>query len=508
MNHAAWPPLLHDLLDRAVARYPDASAVSDPAATMTYRWLDSASRRLASWLAALGVGRGDRVILAVPPCVLVPALVYGCSRAGAVFVITGEQSPAATLIHLIEDAEPALLVTGSERLQQLAAGWGVRSAALAQADAVANADIEPTVPLPPIAVDSACLLYTSGSTGMPKAVVCTHAQMTFAATAIAAQIGYVSSDVIYVALPLSFDYGLYQIFLAALGGARVHLTSASQAGATLVAHLRETGATVLPAVPSLAAALAAMLRRPGARPPALRLLTSTGAAMPERVPDELRALVPGLRVQLMYGLTECKRATIMPPDEDARRPGACGRPLPGTEVFAADDTGRRLPPGETGEIVVRGPHVMSGYWRCPELTEMRFRQVAGLFPQLHTGDYGWLDEDGYLYFSGRRDGLYKERGFRVSVTEVEAAAHRVPGVLAAAVLPPAAGRDGATLLAVTELAPPELLAGMRSELEDFKVPRACLIVPELPLTQNGKVDHAELARLAGPGGLMTGSTDG
>ena len=495
------PLLLHDLLDRAASGHPDADAVSDGIRTVTYRWLADASRGLAGWLVTRGVKRGDRVILAMPPSVLTPALLYGCSRAGAVFVIAGDRAPAAVVAHMVTDAEPALVVTGSEQIREVADDRGVTVATLAEVTAVADAAQDGQAPVPPLAVDPACFLYTSGSTGLPKAVVCTHAQMTFAATAVASQLGYASGDVIYVALPLSFDYGLYQIFLAALSGAQVHLGSAAQAGTQLVAGLRDTGATILPAVPSLADGLSRLLGRPGARPPALRLLTSTGAAMPERVPDELRALIPGLRVQLMYGLTECKRATIMPPDEDRRRPGACGRPLPGTEVFAADDTGERLPPGEVGEIVVRGPHVMAGYWRCPEMTDQRFRPVAGLFPQLHTGDYGWLDDDGYLYLSGRRDGLYKERGFRVSVTEVEAAAYRIPEIRAAAVVPPGPGRDGATLIAVTELAPPELLLRLRHELEDYKVPADCLVVPELPLTENGKVDRARLIRLAGPARL-------
>ncbi len=508
-----WPPLLHDLLDEAAARYPDADAVSDGTTIVNYRWLDLASRGLAGWLASNGVRRGDRVLLAISSSVLAPALLYGCSRAGAAFVIVSDQAPVAALAHLITDAEPALVVSDSERVRQTAAERGVTVAWLADARATADASQDGPVRLPgrpPLAVDPACLLYTSGSTGLPKAVVCTHAQMTFAATAISSQIGYASGDIVFVALPLSFDYGLYQIFLAALGGARVHLASAAQAGAQLVASLRATGATVLPAVPSLATALCLMLRRAGgaAAPLRLRLLTSTGAAMPLRLPGELRGLVPGLAVQLMYGLTECKRATIMPPDEDIRRPAACGRALPGTEVFAADDDGSRLPPGEVGEIVVRGPHVMAGYWRSPELTGSRFRQADGLFPQLHTGDYGWLDEDGYLYFCGRRDGLYKERGFRVSVTEVEAAAHRLPGVRAAAVLPPGPDGDGATLIAVTGLTPPELLDGLRRELEDFKVPRACVLVPELPLTENGKVDRAALTRLAGRTGLADVTTGG
>ncbi|XVV07976.1 AMP-binding enzyme [Actinosynnema sp. CA-248983] len=136
---------------------------------------------------------------------------------------------------------------------------------------------------------------------------------------------------------------------------------------------------------------------------------------------------------------------------------------------------------------------MAGYWRRPELTAQRFRLVEGLFPQLHTGDYGHLDADGFLYFSGRRDDLYKERGFRVSATEVEAAAHRVPGVRSAAVLPPGDGRDGAVLFVVGDLAPEAVLVGLRGELEEFKVPGRCVAVAEIPVTRNGKVDRRALA---------------
>lgn len=493
------PLLVHELLDRAAAEHPDALAVSHGTAAVSYRWLDAASRRLAGWLAGHGVRPGDRVILAVPPDVLAPALLYGCSRAGAAFVITGARDPAAALAHLLDDAEPALLVTGDARDRRLATERGIAVATVADASAAAASGLVPPPPAAPLAVDAACLLYTSGSTGLPKAVVCTHAQVTFAATAIQSQLGYLAGDVVYSALPLSFDYGLYQLFLAALAGARVHLAPAAQAGAQLLASLVAAGATVLPAVPSLAAALSMMLRRPGAVPPRLRLLTNTGAAMPDGVPAALRAQIPGLAVRLMYGLTECKRATIMGADEDVSRPGACGQALPGTEVFIADEAGLRQLPGTVGEIVVRGPHVMAGYWRCPELTATRFRRVEGLFPQLHTGDYGWLDDDGYLYFAGRRDDLYKERGFRVSAAEVAAAAQRVPGVQAAAVLPPVAGGQGATLFAVTELAPHQVLTLLRDELEDFKIPGSCVILPELPLTENRKVDLAELAQLAEDG---------
>jgi acyl-CoA synthetase (AMP-forming)/AMP-acid ligase II len=140
---------------------------------------------------------------------------------------------------------------------------------------------------------------------------------------------------------------------------------------------------------------------------------------------------------------------------------------------------------------------MAGYWRRPELSAQRFRLASGLFPELRTGDYGWLDEDGYLYFAGRRDDIYKERGFRVSTIEVEAAAHRVPGVQAAAVLPPRGDEEGATLLAVTPLSAAEVLRLLRGEIDEAKVPATCLVLDELPLSTNGKVERAALARFAG-----------
>lgn len=493
------PDRLHDLLDAAAASHPDHPAVSHRQHTLTYRELCARSHALARWLRAAGIGRGDRVVVATSVDVLLPAVVYACSRVGAVFAVVRARAPEVVLSHILDDAEPALVVTDAPAVARLADSRGVPHRDL---DSLRRAAAEPLPDVTggePLAVDPACLIYTSGSTGMPKAVVSTHAQMTFAARAIQSVLEYQADDVVYCALPLSFDYGLYQLFLATLAGARVCLATAEDAGRRLLAQLRETGATVLPAVPPLATNLAALLDRPGATAPPLRLLTNTGAAMPVPVLAALRSRIPSLRVQLMFGLTECKRATIMPKDEDLRRPGACGRALPGTEVFAVDDRGRRLPPGHVGELVVRGPHVMAGYWRRPALTEQRFRMVDGLFPQLHTGDYGWLDADGYLYYVGRRDDLYKERGTRVSTTEVEAAAHRIAGVTAAAAVPPAAGEETATLLVVTDLSATEVLRRLREQLEEEKIPRRCLVIERLPVTDNGKPDRARLAALAGGG---------
>ncbi|TWV47503.1 acyl--CoA ligase [Streptomyces misionensis] len=495
---SAHADLLHDLLDEAVATRPDAPAVSSADRTLTYRELDAASRRLAAWLLEQGLERRDRLVVCAPGSVVQPALVYAASRAGITFSLLHEQVRGVQLDHVLDDCEPALLVTDDDAAREAAQRRDIRTqstASLAQT-AFADGPVPERTPPGPLAVDPVCLIYTSGTTSLPKAVVSTHRQLTFSARAIQSVLGYRPADVIYSPLPLSFDYGLYQLFLSALAGAHVTLGRPAEVGPALLNNLVRAGATVLAAVPSVAEALARLLRRDrGGSTPPLRLLTNTGAAMPAQTLRSLRTSLPGLHVQLMFGLTECKRATIMPPDGDLERPGSSGRALPGVEVFVVDDDGRRLAPGEIGEIVVRGPNVMAGYWRRPELTAQRFRRVEGLFPQLHTGDHGWIDEDGFLYFDGRRDDIYKESGFRVSATEVEAAARRVPGVTAAAVLPPQPSAP-AQLFVVSDLDPSEVLIGMREQIEEFKIPSHCRPVDALPLTGNGKVDRKALAALA------------
>ncbi|MEU3574082.1 class I adenylate-forming enzyme family protein [Kitasatospora sp. NPDC036755] len=494
---SAQPAVLHELLDRAAERWPDRPAVSAGEHSLTYRQLVDTSRRVALLLAGHGLRRGRRLVISAPNSVELPVLVTAASRIGAPFALLHEQVRGAQLEHVLADCEPTLLVGADPDGRAAAEARGVKALDIAELTDLAAGPVPDRTALPagPLPVDPVCLIYTSGTTSLPKAVVSTHQQLVFAAGAIQQVLGYRSDDVVYSPLPLSFDYGLYQFFLAALGGAHLRLGRPAEVGPPLLTNLERSGATVLPAVPAVADALGRLLRRAGDRALKLRLLTNTGAAMPPEALAQLRARIPGLRVQLMFGLTECKRATIMPVDGDLDRPGSSGVALPGTEVFVVGPDGARLPAGEVGEIVVRGPNVMAGYWRRPELTAERFHRAEGLFPELRTGDYGWLDDEGFLFFDGRRDDIYKENGFRVSATEVEAAARRIPGVASAAVLAPAAGR--AALLFVTGgLTSAEVLPAMREQIERFKVPGRCLVLDRLPLTGNGKVDRKALAVLA------------
>jgi acyl-CoA synthetase (AMP-forming)/AMP-acid ligase II len=495
------PPaaLLHELLDEAAVHWPDRPAVTCDDRTITYLELAAASRRVAYWLAELGLGRGHRLLVSARTSTTVPVLVYAASRLGVAFSLLHEQVQGEQLEHVLNDSEPMLIVSDSVPNRATAGQRGVRAEDLATVTARAFDTEGKDGPLPtvPLSVDPVCLIYTSGTTSLPKAVVSTHQQMLFAVRAIQQVLGYRPDDVVYTPLPLSFDYGLYQLFLGACGGAHVWLGRPAEVGPPLLTNLLRSHATVLPAVPAVADTLGRLLRRAGDRKLSLRMLTNTGAAMPQETLTALRANIPGLDVHLMFGLTECKRATIMPANGDLARPGSSGLALPGTEVFVVDASGGRLPAGEVGEIVVRGPNVMSGYWRHSELNAQRYPKAEGLFPELRTGDFGRLDEEGYLYVEGRRDDVYKQNGFRVSVIEVEAAARRLPTVGSAAVLAPDGSAPARLFVTVTdELRAPDVLQAMRQVIEVYKIPSTCHVLQELPLTGNGKTDRKALAALA------------
>ncbi len=507
---AGGPQLLHDLLDDAVGRWPDRVAVRHGPVSFTYAELRERSRAAAHRLTALGVRRGDRVAIVAPHDPHTLAAIFGTSRAGALHVVLGDGMPEQRLVHILEDCSPRLLLTGAHCPPGITAA-AYRAGVPTVSDLAAlcvppgQGDPPDAAAHPPLGVpiDPVGLIYTSGSTAVPKAVVSTHRQVLFATEAIARCLGYRRDDTVFCCMPLSFDYGQYQIYLAATAGATLVLGAPADAGPRLAAVLRAERVTVLPAVPSLADALAALLRRPGSAsnngvPLPLRLVTSSGAVLSSGTAAALRAALPGLQVVGMFGLTECKRVAIMEPDGDLARPGAAGRALPGTEIYVVDDDRERLPAGSIGELVVRGEHVMAGYWGAPELTAERFGRDGFGQPLLYTGDQVRLDDEGYLYFVGRTDEVYKQRGFRVSAVEVEAAALTVPGVVAAAVLPPGPAR-GAVLAIAGDVRPAAVLVELGTRLEDHQIPERCVVHARLPLGATGKVDKRALTRLVDGG---------
>jgi amino acid adenylation domain-containing protein len=486
-----WEP--RAILSALATRKPDKPALVDATGALSRADLARLADVAAWWLAEHGVRHGDRVLVRANADRTVVAALFGCLRIGAVFVPYSVDTTRYQLDHLLADAEPAFLLTGDPRQRD----WATVPSATTD-DLLAAADSSTTgePPDPDIApTDLALLLYTSGSTARPKGVACTHAQVSFAAKAVAARVRYRADDVVLCRLPLSFDYGLYQTFLTFMAGGTLVLTDATR-DARLLGDLATHGVTVLPVVPSLATMLIKLAtRRAGTPPlPRLRLVTSTGEHLSPTAADELRRVFPHAGVQVMFGTTECKRVTVLEVDGDRERPGSVGRPLPGTSVRIVDDDGKELPPGQTGQITVRGPHLMAGYWRAPELTAERYRTDALGERFLLTGDFGHLDTDGHLYFDGRRDHLFKLRGVRTSTVEIEQAAAAMPEVAQAAVLTPTADRD-AVLCVVASATPEQVLSWLRDRLGPARTPPLCRVVDAMPLTTNGKVDRRLLGDL-------------
>ncbi|BAJ27510.1 MULTISPECIES: class I adenylate-forming enzyme family protein [Kitasatospora] len=492
---------LHDLIEEQSGAGAARPALTADGVTWSRGELRDHAVRLAARLADAGVRRGDRVVIHAPNGPGTVAALFACSYAGAVAVLLNPRVRPFHLAHITADCAPVLALVAPE-LTDVHADTGVRTTVLEESLWTAAGEGGPsagTEAEPPEVGgrsedDLACLIYTSGSTGMPKAVMSPHRQMLFAIGAIGGVLGYAADDTVFSCTPLSFDYGLYQVFLAQAVGAHLVLDGDESAGPALLRRLEETGATVFPLVPALATTLVRLLGRAGTHRLRLRLVTNTGAALGESQISALRAGVPGLAVAPMYGLTECKRVSVLAPAEVDDRPGSVGRPLPGTSCAVIDPEGRVLPAGAVGELVVSGPHVMPGYWNAPELTAARFRPGPDGRPALYTGDRCRLDPDGYLYFLGRDDDVYKRKGFRVSTLEIEQAALDVPGVDQAAALPPV-GDGPARLFTTGKAGAREILAGLRERLEPHKVPDSCEVLDALPLTPHGKTDKAALGAL-------------
>ena len=483
------------LLDGAAGRFGERPGVTDHTGSWTWRGLQAASRRVAGALQALGVAPGDRVLVVLPPGRQFAAVLFGAMRAGAAVVPANGSASPFELDWVLTDAEPCVLVSDRTELTALAERAGARAvtpAALLDGPAAEPAAEPVAGPVAVSADSTALLLYTSGSTGRPKGIVCPHRAVAFAARAIFRRLAYRPDDVVFTRLPLSFDYGLYQIFLCALAGAELVLPHGTASSRELVA-LRAARATVVPVVPTYAAMLARLAAR-DRRPLPIRLFTNTGAALAGQDVERLRDAFPDAAVVCMYGMSECKRITIADPDEDLAHPATVGRALPGTRLWVVDPSGTPLPPGENGEIVAAGPHVMAGYWRAEEQSARRFRPAPdGDGPAVFTGDHGRLDAEGRLYFAGRADDLFKRRGWRMGTQELELAMLDIPGVRAAAAVPPAP--DGTlTVWAVTDLAPERVLRGLSERLGAARTPDRCVVVADLPRTAHGKVDRAALPR--------------
>jgi len=330
------------------------------------------------------------------------------------------------------------------------------------------------------------IIYTSGSSGTPKGVVCSHQSVLSATNAIQRCLGYRPGDRVALSVPLTFDYGLYQAFLCMVSGACLVMYPPRSVGPGFVDRLDRDGITVLPSLPPLTQSIVSMCRRRTRQLMGLRLLTSTGADFGAALVQAARDVMPHCRVVPMYGLTECKRAAIQMRIDG--RSHSAGQPIPGCRI-AIVENGERLPPGQQGEIWVTGANVMSGYWPLDDKA-LNSRFHVDVFGRrwVASGDRGWLDDDGDLHVVGRLDDVFKRDGYRTSVAEIESALLESADVERVCVVPPTQELPF-TAFYEGDIAPQTLRAFLSERLENYRIPENILQVSSIPLNSNGKIDR-------------------
>jgi amino acid adenylation domain-containing protein len=513
-------PLLHDYLLQSARELPDKVALVCMKQRLTYGELNARSNALAHSLAAAGVERGDRVVVFADNTVETVISFWAVLKANAVVSIVNPLTKSDKLKYLLDDCRPTALITDAHiysvfaeparacrQLRRVIVSGVIEDAKLAALphaqrwdEAVAGGDHMAAPARTCIDIDLASIIYTSGSTGDPKGVMLTHRNMLTACTSIASYLELQEDEVILGVLPLAFDYGLYQMLMAFRTGARLVLERSFTFPAQILNLMVDEGVTGFPGVPTIFSILAELKSLKDYDLSKIRYVTNTAAALPVKHILMLRDIFPAARIYSMYGLTECKRCTYLPPQDIERKPSSVGIAIPNTEMWIVDEDGNKVAPGTIGQLVIRGATVMKGYWEKPEATAVKLK--PGPLPGeqvLYTGDHCKMDEEGYLYFVGRMDDIIKSRGEKVAPKEVENMLMNIPGVREAAVIgvPDEILGQAVKAFVVLEegvtMSEKQLQKECQSRLENFMVPKYIVTVPNLPRTDTGKIKKTGLS---------------
>ncbi len=475
---------------------------------LSFRELDARSDRLAAALQRAGLEPGDRALVFMDNCWEAVVSIFAILKAGCVFSPINSSTKPDRLSYILRNCRARAVITQAKLtgiVEAARPGSSVDCVIVAGAageggkDALRFSDCIAEPAAAPrhggIDIDLAMLIYTSGSTGRPKGVMMTHRNVEAAATSITTYLENTPDDIVLNVLPIAFDYGLYQVLMAIKVGATIVLENSFAFPQAIFDTILREKVTGFPLVPTMAAMILNMRDlRPGFLP-GLRYITNTAAALPVEHIDRLRRLFPGVTLYSMYGLTECKRCTWLPPAQLDVRPGSVGIAIPNTEAYVVDDEGRRVGADLVGELVIRGPHVMQGYWEDEQATARVLRPGPHPWERvLHTGDLFRTDTEGFLYFVGRKDDIIKSRGEKVAPKEVEAALHACPGVSEAIVFgipDPVLGQAVHAVVVVNDptLSEQAVIRHCQKNLEDFMVPRSVSFTQELPRTDTGKLSR-------------------
>jgi amino acid adenylation domain-containing protein len=514
-----------DLLAASAARHPGRTAVVDGERSVTYAELEETANRLSNLLREHGVERGDRVGLFLDKSLEAVVGIYAILKAGAAYVPLDPAAPPTRLAGIAANADLRLLITGSEKAglwQELREGGApvetlvVLNAADGDvagpqgATLLTSSALEAQPPAAPqvegrVASDLAYILYTSGSTGVPKGVMLSHANAIAFVDWAAAEFEVRETDRLSSHAPLHFDLSVLDLYVAAKAGAALVLVPGqlSLFPSELGRWIRDSGITVWYSVPSILTLLVLRGKLAETTLPALRTILFAGEVFPTKYLHQLMQLLPHVRFANLFGPTETNVCTWYEvprwPDEPPLSI-PIGRAACGDELFAVGDDGRVVPDGEVGELYVRGPSVMQGYWGDSERTAATLLPEWGEsptgYPTYRTGDLARLDENGDWIFLGRRDAQIKSRGYRIELGDIEAALGLHPSIVECAVVPipdeVVTNRIKAYVVVRDEVSQDDLVSFVCERLPRYMAPELFEFRDELPRSSTGKVDRRAL----------------
>jgi acyl-CoA ligase (AMP-forming) (exosortase A-associated) len=508
---------LHDLLHNSVERAPAHVAIVDGSAEYTYEDLARQSASLCAALQDAGVRKGDRVGILLEKTWEAIVAMLAASMAGAAYVNINPLFKAPQIHYIADDCDIRVLIGDSNKLEELEPGTiagtafykgeepspKVAGSLVDVAEALTSEDT-PHETRQVSEVDLGTILYTSGSTGMPKGVATSQRNIVVGAQIVSTYLSNTPKDRILSALPLNFDAGMSQFTTSLRVGATLVLQRSRLPG-DLLKGLRRHEITGVTGVPPLWALLLRGAKTIEEEPLThLRYLANTGGRIPQPNLDELRRLLEptGTKIYLMYGLTEAFRSTYLPPEEIERGSTCIGKAIPDTEILVVNRDGQECAPGEPGELVHRGPTVAMGYWGKEEATHKAYRPNPLAPPELldvervvYSGDLVRRDEEGFLYFIGREDAMIKTQGYRLSPEEVEGllvGSGRVREACAFGVEDLEVGQQVYAVVSLRDggdASVEEIREYVIKNGPPYMVPKEIFVQDELPKTGSGKIDR-------------------
>jgi long-chain acyl-CoA synthetase len=515
--------LVNEFLEQTAAKTPNKEALIFGDRRLTYLEIDNFANSFGNALLELGLQKLDspgerlllgqtlpyrpRVAIYLENSVEAVISIFGILKAGGVFLLINPQTKTRKLEYILNDCQVSFLITDSKLVancQSDFANLKIISIDCLQTSTNLVTDdfwdlIDRSSSQQPvntcIDIDLCSLVYTSGSTGKPKGVMLTHLNMVSAANSIIEYLENTCDDIILNCLPLSFDYGLYNLLMPFKFGGTVVLEKFFVYPFQLIGLVNREKITGLPLIPTIVSIFLQVKNLEKYNFPHLKYITSTGQAFPPNHILRMSQLFPQVRIYSMYGLTECKRVLYLPPAQIIARPTSVGKAMPNTEVYLIDEQGERISQPDTpGELMVRGSNVMQGYWNLPEETA----KVLDINKNLRTRDLFKTDDKGYFYFVARKDDLIKTGGERVSPKEIEDILSELTGVNEVAVFGIEHEFLGQAIKAVlvltieSQLTESDILEYCVIHLEKHMIPKHIEIRQELPRTLTGKINRKEL----------------